>query len=190
MIPSGLLPIPSLPGAHISETGDLWIEPWRGSDGRRLPGGWRKPHVREDGYNVVTVYGKPHLLHRLIAEAHIPNPEEHPVVRHRDDNPNHNEARNLVWGTHADNTQDMISRGRARFQRLTKCVNGHDIKDRDASGNCRECTRTRRQGGLQEHDPRHGTSNGFSNYGCRCPLCTEAESLRGKEKYARLGGKK
>lgn len=131
MIPAGLSPIPSLSGAYISETGDLWIAPWRGSDGRRLPGGWKKPYVRKDGYNIVMVFGKPHLLHRLIALAYLPNPEGYPVVRHRDDNPSHNEVGNLVWGTHSDNTQDMIARGRARFQRLTHCVNGHDIKDRD-----------------------------------------------------------
>lgn len=187
MIPAGLSLIPSLSGAYISETGDLWIAPWRGSDGRRLPGGWKKPYVRKDGYNIVMVFGKPHLLHRLIALAYLPNPEGYPVVRHRDDNPSHNEVGNLVWGTHSDNTQDMIARGRARFQRLTHCVNGHDIKDRDTSSNCRQCTKDRRKLGLADDDPRHGTSNGFNNYGCRCQDCTEAESARGKEKYRRLG---
>lgn len=186
MIPEGLSEIPSLPGAYISETGDLWVAPWRGSDGRNLPGGWKRPSVRKDGYTLVMVYGKRHLLHRLIAETYIPNPEELPVVRHRDDNPRHNEVRNLEWGTHADNTQDMISRGRARFQQLTQCVNGHDIEDRDAAGNCNGCVRDRRSKGLPGGDPRHGTSNGFSNYGCRCVDCTKAESTRGKEKYMRL----
>lgn len=26
-------------------------------------------------------------------------------------------------------------------------------------------------------DPRHGTSNGYSNLDCRCPLCTEAHRI-------------
>lgn len=187
MIPPGLKPIPSLPGTHISTTGDLWVEPWIASDGKRLKGGWKKAHVRADGYNSVMVYSKSYLLHRLIAEAHLPNPEDLPVVRHRDDNPRNNDVSNLAWGTHSDNTQDMISRGRARFQQLTVCVKGHDITDRDAGGNCNGCVRDRRSGGLPEGDPRHGTSNGFNNYGCRCSRCTEAESARGKEKYVRLG---
>lgn len=30
-------------------------------------------------------------------------------------------------------------------------------------------------------DPRHGTSNGYSNHGCRCPLCTEAHAVKHKQ---------
>lgn len=31
--------------------------------------------------------------------------------------------------------------------------------------------------GLPEGDPRHGTVNGYENYGCRCALCAEARRV-------------
>jgi hypothetical protein len=27
-------------------------------------------------------------------------------------------------------------------------------------------------------DPRHGTAGAYSNHGCRCPLCTEAQRVK------------
>ena len=41
---------------------------------------------------------KYHLVHRLVAQAFIPNPDELPLVCHRDDNPSNNTIGNLFWG--------------------------------------------------------------------------------------------
>ena len=41
--------------------------------------------------------GKNYLIHRLVAEAYIPNPEGLPQVNHRDENPQNNCASNLEW---------------------------------------------------------------------------------------------
>lgn len=30
-------------------------------------------------------------------------------------------------------------------------------------------------------DPRHGTRNGYSNHGCRCPLCRDAVNAYARE---------
>ena len=51
-------------------------------------------------------------IHRLVAQAFLPNPNDLPVVMHKDDNPSNNHINNLRWGTYKDNTQDMINKGR------------------------------------------------------------------------------
>lgn len=49
------------------------------------------------------VYG---YLHRLVAMAYIPNPNNYPIVRHLNDNPLDNRLANLAWGTQKDNVKD------------------------------------------------------------------------------------
>lgn len=57
-------------------------------------------------------------LHRLVAEAFIPNPYGYPVVRHLNDDPSDNELENLAWGTQLDNVHDCILNG--HFQYFSK----------------------------------------------------------------------
>lgn len=47
------------------------------------------------------VYGKMHaiLLHRLVAENFIPNPDNLPYINHKDEDPSNNCADNLEWCT-------------------------------------------------------------------------------------------
>lgn len=52
-------------------------------------------------------------IHRLVADAFIPNPHNYPVVRHLYDNPEYNEVEDLAWGTQRDNMYDAIRNGRA-----------------------------------------------------------------------------
>lgn len=52
------------------------------------------------------------FIHHLVAEAFVPNPNGHLIVRHKDDNRSNNHVDNLEWGTQADNIQDAIRRGR------------------------------------------------------------------------------
>lgn len=61
------------------------------------------PTTKENGYCNVTLYGKygrhKFLVHRLVAEAFIPNPNGYPQVNHKDENPLNNAANNLEWCT-------------------------------------------------------------------------------------------
>lgn len=54
-------------------------------------------------------------MHRLVAEAFIPNPHNYPIVRHLDDDPSNNRVDNLAWGTDLDNIRDCIEAGRFRY---------------------------------------------------------------------------
>lgn len=42
-------------------------------------------------------------LHRLVAEAFIPNPDSLPLVNHKDENPLNNKVSNLEWCTYKHN---------------------------------------------------------------------------------------
>jgi hypothetical protein len=62
-----------------------------------------KPSKANNGYCQVTLYNNTirhkYLVHRLVAEAFIPNPEKLPQVNHKDENPYNNSAENLEWCT-------------------------------------------------------------------------------------------
>lgn len=79
------------------------------TQGRVLgPNGIRKAAIGRDGYMKVTltgIYGERALLvHRLVAEAFIPNPDNLPLVRHRGGNIAKNAVENLFWAPHGLDT--------------------------------------------------------------------------------------
>lgn len=62
-----------------------------------------KTSLANNGYCQVTLYNlsykKKFLVHRLVAEAFIPNPDNLPQINHIDENPSNNRADNLEWCT-------------------------------------------------------------------------------------------
>lgn len=64
------------------------------------------------------------LVHRLAAKVFIPNPDNHPIIRHLDDVPTNNDIDNLAWGTQTDNVRDMHRSGNA----FTKPVYCHELQ--------------------------------------------------------------
>lgn len=59
------------------------------------------------------VEGRPiyKYIHRLMAEAFIPNPKKYPIVRHLNDDRDDNYLSNLAWGTQKDNIDDCYKNG-------------------------------------------------------------------------------
>lgn len=55
-------------------------------------------------------------VHRLVAENFIPNPNNYPVVMHKDNEPSNNHISNLMWGTQKMNINQMVKQGRNKNQ--------------------------------------------------------------------------
>ena len=58
-----------------------------------------KPRQRPNGYFIVELLGKDFYIHRLVAIAFIPNPNNYPVVNHKNEVKNDNHVENLEWCT-------------------------------------------------------------------------------------------
>ena len=62
---------------------------------------------RKDGYCKINLggYGKQKTLnlHRLVATAFVPNPNNYPIINHKDENPTNNCSDNLEWCTYKYN---------------------------------------------------------------------------------------
>lgn len=74
---------------------------------------WLKGGIDSSGYRQVRIDGKLHLLHRLVALAFIPNPDNLPEVNHKDFDRLNCDASNLEWASREANL--LYSKERRRL---------------------------------------------------------------------------
>lgn len=70
-----------------------------------------KPQKNGKGYLRVYIGKKGYFVHRLVAIAFIPNPENKPQVNHKDGNKLNNSVENLEWCTNQENRTHAIKNG-------------------------------------------------------------------------------
>lgn len=104
----------------ITEHGEVW------SYKRKK---FLSPGVQPNGYlRVVLLKGhnrKNYSIHRLVAEAFIPNPNDWPIVNHKDENKANNDISNLEWCTYSFNNsygQSHIARVQMHAKAISKAV--------------------------------------------------------------------
>ena len=67
--------------------------------------------LNSKGYHRVNLQGKLHLVHRLVAQTFIDNPNEYPMVMHLDNNKTNNHVDNLQWGSNSMNQLHSVESG-------------------------------------------------------------------------------
>lgn len=72
------------------------------------------------GYKYFTANNKKYTVHRLVAQAFIPNPNDYPIINHVDNNPSNNRVENLEWCTYKHNMEHCLKCG--RFEEAKKKI--------------------------------------------------------------------
>ena len=84
------------------------------------------PFIDKDGYFQIALgRGKKFKIHRLVATAFIPNPDDKPQINHIDGNKMNNHVNNLEWCTNRENQNHALQTG------LIKSSRGNVLEDKE-----------------------------------------------------------
>lgn len=136
-------------GYHVAENGDVY------SFWHRVYGIIERPiklvqHIDKKGYCSVWLGGltikkrKLIKVHRLVANAYIPNPDNKQQVNHKDGNKENNSVDNLEWATQDENMSHAVKMGYFKGSRPGKyrktVIDGIEYESRsEAARACGVC---------------------------------------------------
>lgn len=91
-----------------------------------------KPGLTLDGYYQVNLYKngvKKHLyIHRLVAQSFLDNPNNYPIINHKDENPMNNIYSNLEWCDKKYNNNYGKCKDK-HAKTVSKPINQYDLQD-------------------------------------------------------------
>lgn len=96
---------------RVGRNGGVDCRPARVLNTSTHPNGHLRVWLAKDGAK------RAKLVHRLAAEAFVPNLHDLPIVNHLDSNPANNAPGNLEWTTHGGNTKHAYDSGRIAMPR-------------------------------------------------------------------------
>lgn len=104
---------------------------------RFIKGKIMKPKKDKDGYLIIILYkngkDKTYKMHRLVAQAFIPNPNNQPYINHKDEDKQNNLPENLEWCSAQYNYNYGTCKWRSGAKRKKPIVqydlNGNKIKE-------------------------------------------------------------
>lgn len=133
------LPCKSFPNLEVSNQGRVRVfKSLKSSNiGRIL-----KQRDDKDGYKRVAINKTTARVHRLVAEAFIPNPNSNEVVHHKDNVKHNNDASNLEWTTISYNTKyayfvNALRSPLAKYIRVS--IDGNIFSYYDSCSQCAKC---------------------------------------------------
>lgn len=74
---------------------------------RFIKGKSLNPGIASNGYYTVSIKGETVCVHKMVAEAFIPNPESKPTVNHKNHIRTDNRVENLEWATYYEQCDEV-----------------------------------------------------------------------------------
>lgn len=114
-------------GASVSDEGAVMV------DGKVLK------QYNVNGYKHVKIGNKLIYVHRLVATAFIPNPDNKPQVNHKDGNKSNNNVNNLEWVTAKENSRHAVETGLYQKYTCKQCGKVYTGYEKNTGGVCHKC---------------------------------------------------
>ena len=81
-----------------------------------------------NGYCFVSLKSKKYTVHRLVAEAFLENPNNYPIINHKDGNKQNNKIDNLEWCTYKHNIKEAQRIG--LYDKRNKNISNNPIRSK------------------------------------------------------------